>query len=317
MSKTVAVTGATGYVASVIIQTLLQQGYTVHGTVRSLQDPSKHSHLRTLDGADDRLRLFEADLLTGGFDLAFQGCVGVFHTASPFLYNVKDPEKDLLIPALQGTRNVLEAVVRTPSVKKVVLTSSTVSIYMAENQINMTEEDWSREEVLIEKKMFYPLSKTRAEKFAWDFHKDHQDKFDMVVVNPTFVLGTMLQPTLNTSSELLLLHLNGTKKKLFNATFTIVDVHDVAQAHLLAYEKPMKGRLINIGHHTNWKEMCEVIKRLRPEANVPTELEDTPFIQRSFDTSKSVELGVKYTDLEVTIRDSIDSLIKFGFYKPV
>ncbi|XP_050154019.1 phenylacetaldehyde reductase-like isoform X2 [Malus sylvestris] len=91
--KTVCVTGASGYIASWLVKLLLQKGYTVKATVRDPNDPKKTEHLRSLDGAKERLHLFKADLLEeGAFDAAVDGCQGVFHTASPVLISVTDPQ---------------------------------------------------------------------------------------------------------------------------------------------------------------------------------------------------------------------------------
>jgi dihydroflavonol-4-reductase len=104
----VLVTGAAGFIASHIVARLLQKGYGVRGTVRGLKKKESHEHLQKLPGAD-RLELVEADLLTpGAYDQAVQGVEQVMHTASPYALDVKDPQKDLIDPAVQGTRSVLE-----------------------------------------------------------------------------------------------------------------------------------------------------------------------------------------------------------------
>ena len=110
-SKPVMVTGATGYVAGVLIAHLLDRGLTVHGTVR---DPSKTDRLNYLteyaDRSKGKIKFFKGDLLEeGSFDGAAKGCEIFFHTASPFIMgdNIKDPDKDLIEPAIRGTENVL------------------------------------------------------------------------------------------------------------------------------------------------------------------------------------------------------------------
>ena len=98
------VTGATGYVASWLVKKLLDEGYVVHATVR---DPDNKQKLQYLDAlaekASGSIRYFKADLLKkDGFKEAMEGCEIVFHTASPFINKVKDPQKDLIDPALKG-----------------------------------------------------------------------------------------------------------------------------------------------------------------------------------------------------------------------
>ncbi|KAJ1379947.1 hypothetical protein SESBI_46431, partial [Sesbania bispinosa] len=104
--KVVCVTGASGYIASWIVKFLLQRGYTVRATVRDPSNPNKVDHLLKLDGAKERLQLFKADLLEeGSFDSAVEGSDAVFHTASPAQFFVKDPQAELIDPAVKGTLN--------------------------------------------------------------------------------------------------------------------------------------------------------------------------------------------------------------------
>ncbi|GMN26255.1 hypothetical protein TIFTF001_001239 [Ficus carica] len=127
--KVVCVTGASGYIASWLVKFLLQRGYTVKASVRDPNDPKKTEHLTSLDGAKERLQLFKANLLEeGSFDSVVNGCDGVFHTASPVYFDVKDPEAEVLDPALKGTLNVLKSCAKSPSVRRVVLTSSMAAV---------------------------------------------------------------------------------------------------------------------------------------------------------------------------------------------
>ena len=94
-----------------------------------VDDPKKVDHLVKLDGAKERLQLFKANLLEeGAFDSVVEGCHGVFHTASPFYHDVKDPQAELIDPALKGTLNVLQSCAKSPSLKRLVLTSSIAAV---------------------------------------------------------------------------------------------------------------------------------------------------------------------------------------------
>ena len=200
----VAVTGASGYVASELVKQLLEAGYTVHGTVRSKgSDSSKHLSHEGLgvDPGKGKLVLFEADLLTeNSFDDAFRDAVCVFHTASPFLTNkVADPAKELIEPAVRGTENVLGSVVKSPATKFVVLTSSVVSIYGKRVPGKVyTSDDWNEDATLEENP--YPLSKVTAERRAWEIQKEHAQKFSMCTVNPGLVMGPSLSGRSNDGS---------------------------------------------------------------------------------------------------------------------
>ncbi|KAG9407326.1 hypothetical protein AC1031_002054 [Aphanomyces cochlioides] len=128
--QVVCVTGGSGFLGSCCIKLLLERGYRVHTTVRDPANAAKVNHLKGLPGADDRLTFFQADLLTeGSFDGAIQGCSVVLHTASPFFMKNQSRE-GLVHPAVQGTLNVLRSVARTPGVRRVVLTSSSASVYV-------------------------------------------------------------------------------------------------------------------------------------------------------------------------------------------
>jgi nucleoside-diphosphate-sugar epimerase len=107
-TKPVLVTGATGYVASWLVKRLLEEGLTVHAAVRNPQK-EKVAHLDDLaEKSPGSIRYFKSDLLEeGSYAEAMKGCELVFHTASPFITAVANPQKDLIEPAVKGTENVL------------------------------------------------------------------------------------------------------------------------------------------------------------------------------------------------------------------
>ena len=172
-SKPVMVTGATGFVAGWIAKGLLEAGATVHATVRDPNNADKVKRL--LDLAREtpgELKLFKADLLAeGSYAEAMQGCGVVFHTASPFIIDVKDPQKELIDPAVKGTRNVLEQANRTESVERMVVTSSCAAIYGDNIDCayapggRLDESDWNTSSTI--NYNAYSYSKTLAEKEAW------------------------------------------------------------------------------------------------------------------------------------------------------
>ena len=121
--QTICVTGVSGFIASWIVKGLLDRSHRVRGTVRNAAKGAPH--LQILPGADERLELVSADLMRdGSFDAAVAGCDAVIHTASPYILDAKDPQHDLVDPAVMGTKTVLESCLKAPSVKRVVLTSS-------------------------------------------------------------------------------------------------------------------------------------------------------------------------------------------------
>ena len=279
ISAPVLVTGATGYVAGWLVKALLDQGFTVHGTVRNPEDTAKVAHLHALaEAAPGTLKLFKADLLEAkAFDAAIAGCQVVFHTASPFTSKVTDPQRDLVDPALKGTRNVLDSVNRCASVTRVVVTSSCAAIYgdnidlaNLPNQ-TLTETHWNESSSL--HYQAYSYSKTVAERAAWEMQKA-QDRWQLVTINPSLVVGPGLAPSQTSESFNLIRQLSdGTMKSgVPDLEIGAVDVRDVAEAHLRAAFLPeASGRHITSARTTSFLEMAQMLAaKYGPDKRLPT-----------------------------------------------
>lgn len=316
---TVCVTGASGYIASWLVKLLLQRGYTVRASVRDLGDPKKTEHLRALDGARERLHLFKANLLEqGSFDPVVDGCQGVFHTASPFFVTPKDPQAELIDPALKGTLNVLGSCAKAPSIKRVVLTSSIAAV--AYNRKPRTpdvviDETWFSDlEYMKEHKMWYPLSKTLAEDAAWKFSKEKG--IDMVAINPAMVIGPLLQPTLNTSAAAVLNLINGSTTYQ-NATLGWVNVKDVANAHVQAFELPSaNGRYCLVESVVHNSQVVKALQKLYPSFQLPEKCSDEkPFVPTyQVSKAKAQSLGINFTSLEQSLGETVESLKEKKFF---
>jgi nucleoside-diphosphate-sugar epimerase len=231
----VLVTGASGYLASHCTQLLLVEGYSVRGTVRSLKNDEKIAPLRKLENAEGHLELVEADLeRPETWSSAVSGCDYVLHVASPFPIVADD---SIVKTAVDGTLNVLKACADCESVRKVVLTSSCSAInegHEDEDRI-FTEEDWTNVE---SKKVYaYPRSKTEAEKAAWDFVEnipDAKNKFKLTCLHPTLIVGPLLTDTQGTSITIIRRFLNHEMPAVPALQLALVDVRDVAKAHVLS-----------------------------------------------------------------------------------
>lgn len=268
-NKPILVTGGNGYIASWIVKYLLEDGRDVHATVRNPADDKKVGHLKSIAAkAPGKLSLFAADLLEdGSFDEAMAGCELVMHTASPFvIMGISDPQKQLVDPAVNGTRHVLDAVNRTESVKRVVLTSSVASIYgdakdMAATAGGIfTEADWNTSSSLAHQA--YSYSKVMAERLAWEMH-DKQERWDLLTINPGMVVGPSLtQASASGSFETIKQFFNGALKMgTPRLELGLVDVRDTAMAHIKAGDKPdASGRHICVSGSMTFLEIGQALR---------------------------------------------------------
>nr|AWJ64260.1 1-phenyethanol synthase 3 [Camellia sinensis] len=311
--KTVCVTGGSGFIASWLVKLLLQRGYIVRASVRDPFDLKKTEHLLALDGAKERLHLFKGNLLEeGSFDSMVDGCDGVFHTASPCFVTTSNPQVELIDPALKGTLNVLGSCAKNPSVKRVVLTSSVAAVAFNGRpqapEVVIDESWFSDPEFCKQNELWYVLSKTLAEDAAWKFTKEKG--IDMVTINPALVIGPLLQPTLNTSAAAILILINGSQT-FPNSTFGWVNVKDVANAHIQAFEIPSaNGRYCLVESVAHYSELVKMLQELFPAFQLPEKCaDDKPFMptyQVSKERAKS--LGIELIPLKQSIKETVESL---------
>nr|AWJ64259.1 1-phenyethanol synthase 2 [Camellia sinensis] len=316
--KTVCVTGASGYIASWLVKLLLQRDYTVRASVRDPSNPRKTEHLLALDGAKERLHLFKGNLLEeGSFDSVVDGCDGVFHTASPCFITTSDPQAELIDPALKGTINVLGSCAKSPTVKRVVLTSSMAAVECTSRPRapdEIIDETWfSDPEFCKENKLWYHLSKTLAEDAGWKFAKEKG--IDMVVINPSVVVGPLLQPTLNSSAAAILELINGSQTYP-NASYGWINVKDVANAHIQAYETPSaSGRYCLVERMAHFSEVVKILHELYPSFQLPEKAaDDKPFIPaKPVSKEKAKTLGIDFISLEEGLKETVESLTEKKF----
>ncbi|KAM3751873.1 hypothetical protein ACB098_04G144500 [Castanea mollissima] len=262
------VTGGTGFIAAYLVKTLLEKGHTVRTTVRDPGDVGKVGFLLEFNGAKERLKIMKADLrIEGSFDEALQGVDGVFHVASPVLVQYDDNIQETMInPCIKGTLNVLSSCSKASSVKRVVLTSSCSSIRYRDDvqQVSpLNESHWSDPDYCKRYNLWYAYAKTLAEKEAWRIAKENG--MDLVVVNPSFVVGPLLTPQPTSTLFLILAIIKGTRGEYPNLTIGFVHIDDVIAAHILAMdEKKASGRLICSGSVAHWSQVIEMLRAKYP-----------------------------------------------------
>lgn len=322
MPACVCVTGASGFIASHIVQQCLQRGYQVHGTVR---DPSKHeavAHLHALEGAADRLRLFAADLMTpGSFDEAVKGCKAVFHVASPLPVGkgAEDPENIVVRPAVEGMQNVLRACKMVPELEVVVMTSSMSAMAPTPEPEMKCEDHWSDPDGQRARGSHYGAGKTLAEKGAYNFLREEGCRFRFVSICPTMTIGPMLQPTPNmTMLSLRNWFQNGRPNGVCpNDSMSFVDVRDCAEQHVKAMEdSAASGRYMSLVPSWHWNDLDHAMQEMYPLMPKSAPCEGTPCTPTKFDLRRQQSLGVTPRELPEILRGGLRELISRGLLPP-
>jgi nucleoside-diphosphate-sugar epimerase len=238
MSSKVLVTGGSGYLGTQLIAALLRDGLDVRATVRSLEGEAGLREAVRRGRADDTdLELVVADLTSDdGWPAALEGVEEVHHVASPIPSAQPTDPDELIVPAREGTVRVLKAA-RDAGARRVVLTSSFAAVgYSPKPVRDYTEEDWTDPDT--PGLPPYPRSKAIAERAAWDFIGTEGGDTQLVVVNPTFIAGPSLVPALRSSLTAFKAIIEGTMPALPRQRFGVVDVRDVADAHITAMATP-------------------------------------------------------------------------------
>ncbi|MEY2925073.1 MAG: hypothetical protein RLZZ337_1621 [Bacteroidota bacterium] len=340
-TKPVMLTGATGYVAGQLAKKLMEEGFAIHAPIRNPEDREKTKYLDEIAAqTPGSITYFKADLLQdGSYDEAAKGCSVIFHTASPFFISVKDPQKDLVDPALKGTENVLNTASKTESVQRVVLTSSCAAIYGDAKDLidypnqTMTEKQWNTTSSLT--KSPYSYSKVLAEKRAWEI-ANSQNRWDLVVTNPSLVIGPGINPYADSESYNLIKQMGDGTMRFGCPDIQIgcVDVLDVADAHFKAAFTPAaKGRYITSAANLDYITLAGLLQPtyskyplpkntvpkwlvmlMGPLTGIPRQyLKDNVGFDWKADNSKiKKELNFEFRPIETTINAFFAQLIGAG-----
>ncbi|GAL63743.1 SDR family oxidoreductase [Algibacter lectus] len=339
--ETVLVTGGTGFVGAHTIVQLLQKGYKVKTTIRSLKRKKDVFEMLKNRGITsfDNLEFIEADLTKDeNWDKAVKNCEYVLHMASPFPSGEPKDENELIIPAKQGTLRVLNAAQKA-NVKRVVMTSSFAAIgYSIEPKHHIfTEEDWTDTNAEIGA---YIKSKTLAEKAAWNFIETEGNTLELTVINPVGIFGPVLGKDFASSVNLIEKMMSGKMPAIPKVSFGVVDVRDVADIHIKAMTNPLaKGqrflatsdgttslpeiaKLLHVQPKEyakkvstkvlpNW--LVKILANFKPELKaVATQVGRVKILSNT--KAKNI-LDWKPRNQKEVILDTAESLIKFGIIK--
>ena len=272
--KKVLVTGATGFIGLHCIHQLLNQGYAVNGSLRSPKRKDEIIEaLKNKNTPIENLNLFVFNLTEdNGWDEGMQGCDYLLHIASPL--SVKAYDDDFFVkPAVAGVKRAFKFA-KKHNIKKVVLTSSVAAIIETdEDKEYFDENDWS--DIDCREISSYAKSKTMAERAAWDFIKEHQNPFELAVINPALVTGPSLTGDLGESNKAIEMVVTGKMPVAIPMNFGFVDVRDVATAHILAMQNESSNgeRFALSEKDLSYKEIAKILRdngfKKAPRISVP------------------------------------------------
>ncbi len=335
--KKILVTGGSGFIAKHIILQLLNEGFEVRASVRSMERSAEIMaamvlHAKNTDSLETRLTFCELDLNSdAGWDDALQNCQALMHTASPFPMEQPEDENVLIKPAVEGTLRALKAA-QKGGVERIILTSSIVSIYnkrLAAGRNRYDETDWS--ETNSPMATPYAKSKTQAEKAAWNYVREHPE-LKLTAICPSLVLGPPLDGKIGASLGVIARLMNGKDPMVPNLGMALVDVRDIAQMHVRALQRPESAgnRFIGSERFMWMRDIALVLKAEYPDRKIPLRVAPDwlmrimgmfdktikgilPTLGREIplDNSAAAEiLGIEFIEARQAIRTSASSLIR-------
>jgi len=342
-SATVLVTGGTGFIGLQVIFQLLQKGYRVKTTLRSLD--AQHTIMETLGQngitSFDHLSFIEAELTKDAhWAEAMRDCKYVLSVASPVFFDIPKDETEAMRPAIEGTLRILKFA-KNAGVKRVVMTSSFGALGFSHTDKNTetTEADWT--DPNLKGLSTYEKSKGLSERAAWDFIKKEGGDLEFATINPVAILGPSLNAHVSGSFDILKHLLDGSMKAVPNIPLNIVDVRDVADLHIRAMENPeAKGQrfIASADGQISMPEIAKLLKEKKPDIATKVSLKTIPNwilhlaalfnaqaragamflrVNRKVSNEKAKEM-LGWTPIstnEQTILASLESMIKYGVVK--
>lgn len=327
----VLVTGANGYIAQWIVKYLIEGGYDVIGTVRSTD---KGDRLARFFGPKFEYAIVPNIVDPHAFDQVFKDhpeVTVVLHTASPFSFDIEDPERDILQPAIQGTKLILESITKyAPQVTRVVITSSTAGCRPEVELPDMVanEDTWTFIDYDVAKDnliLAYLALKPLAEKAAWDFVKEKKPNFTLTTVLPGYTFGPQCDSNdakktkLNQLMQVIddLLELDPESRGPVKHFGPYIDVRDVAKAHIAPITDPkLHGeRLLLVDRRFTMQTLADIVNRQWPQLKIwkghPGG--DAYKLRKlgGYDASKTKRLlGWKFIDIDTSVTDSVNQLFR-------
>ena len=342
----VAITGASGYIGSWIVQDCVEQGYTVHACVRDTSKPDKVNHLSALnEQGPGKVILFEADLFDrGSYDEAFERCSAVIHAGATVGYNRETPQ-EVYDGCFTENDHVLESVINAKTIRRFIFTSSFAAVgHPRPEGYVFTEKDWcgdnlegykgnwSEAKIPENRDIAYAMAKANTEKMIYQAASEN-GAFDAMAILPLHVIGPLMcenhdQGWSWQNCMKQMAQGNPYKKtKGGRMLWNNVDVRDVARAHRLCAETSSGGNgsryILSAsdpsGELFTW-ELQEMMERMYPDIQTigGEEMIDGKPAKPTYDSPRSYctlaieELGLQTYTIEETVKATIDSYYELG-----
>ncbi|HMO08511.1 MAG TPA: NAD-dependent epimerase/dehydratase family protein, partial [Paracoccaceae bacterium] len=253
----VLVTGANGHLGFNLALALQSAGHAVRASVRDPADAGRTAHLRAA-GLSDLVALDVTD--AAAFHRAVQGIDTLFHCAATYRYWTGSAEADaaMIRDSVEGATNAVRAAAGA-GVRRLVLTSSVVAVPLSRRRdAPATEADWQDD-----LSMPYFRAKTEAERAAWALAAELG--VDMVAVLPGAIIGPGFARRTTTTDLIENAMVGGYRFGVPNSTLPLVDVRDVARAHVLAAGPGARGRYLVVNEpQPHFREVVSVLRRVEP-----------------------------------------------------
>lgn len=319
---TICVAGASGLVGSNIVKAALDKGYRVNGTLRNIDDPKKTPYLMALEGADERLQLFAADMDNGAsYDQATSGadCVFIASLIPTYFGLSGKPAKEMddeqgireiVMPTVDGCLNILKSATGN-GIKTAVICSSTSSTNPIPAVAIKNEDDhWSEENEQYRAKKYTSAAKTVMEKAALKFADENGMRLSILM--PTGLYGPVILPEHITTNPHVWLQrlINGEKglhAQIPNNSSSMIHLHDLAALFLAAYENPnASGRYFGVYDSWHWQDLYQELRKILPDMEMPSPLTDSPVAATGFDFTRRDSLGVPVRDIPTLMRETVE-----------